>query len=66
LTLEERRIARNAYDDFDRFYDTHPEDARKFLDFGERKGDPGLPAASYAALTLVANQLFNLDEALNQ
>ena len=66
LTLEEKGITRKAYDDFERYYQAHPEDARKFLDVGERKGDPGLPAAEYAALTMVANQLFNLDEALNQ
>jgi hypothetical protein len=66
LTPEERGIARKAYDDFERYYLAHPEDAGKFLDFGERKGDPGLPAGEYAALTMVANQLFNLDEALNQ
>ena len=41
-------------------------DARKFLDVGERKGDPGLPPAEFAALTMLANQMFNLDEALNQ
>ncbi len=66
LTLDEQRIARKAYDGFEGYYSGHPEDARKFLDDGERKGDPGLPAAQYAALTMLANQFFNLDEALNQ
>jgi hypothetical protein len=66
LTPDEQRIARKAYDDFERYYSAHPEDARKFLDDGERKGDPGLPAATNAALTMLANQLLNLDEVLNQ
>ncbi len=66
LTLDEQRIERKAYDDFASYYDAHPDDARKFLDYGERKGDPGLPAAEQAALTMLANQMFNLDEALNQ
>jgi hypothetical protein len=66
LTLEEQRIARKTYDDFERYYTAHPEDARKFLDDGERKGDPALPAAQHAALTMLASQFFNLDEALNQ
>ncbi|MGA7236225.1 MAG: DUF1553 domain-containing protein [Bryobacteraceae bacterium] len=66
LTLDEQRIERKAYDGFASYYDAHPDDARKFLDYGERKGDPGLPAAEQAALTMLANQMFNLDEALNQ
>ena len=66
LTPDEQRIARKAYDDFERYYSAHPDDARKFLDDGERKPDPGLPAAANAALTMLASQLFNLDEVLNQ
>jgi Protein of unknown function (DUF1553)/Protein of unknown function (DUF1549)/Planctomycete cytochrome C/Concanavalin A-like lectin/glucanases superfamily len=66
LTLDEQRIARKAYDGFESYYSAHPADARKFLDLGERKGDPGLPPAEFAALTMLANQMFNLDEALNQ
>jgi hypothetical protein len=66
LSLPEQTIARKAFDDFDRYYSTHPDDARKFLDDGEHKADPSLPAADYAALTMLANQFFNLDEVLNQ
>jgi len=66
LTAAEQGIARHAYDDFIRYYDAHPDDARKLLNDGERKGDPGLPAADFAALSMLANQFFNLDEVLNQ
>jgi mono/diheme cytochrome c family protein len=66
LTPAEQAIARKAYDDFERYYSAHPDDARKFLDDGERKGDPGLPTAANAALTMLASQLLNLDEVLNQ
>jgi hypothetical protein len=66
LTAIERGIAHKAYDDFAHYYLAHPDDARKFLNDGERKGDPGLPADEFAALTMLANQMFNLDEALNQ
>jgi hypothetical protein len=66
LAVPEQAIARKAYDDFEHYYAAHPDDAHKLLDFGERKGDPGLPASQYAALTMLANQMFNLDEALNQ
>ncbi len=40
LTLDEQRIERKAYDGFASYYDAHPDDARKFLDYGERKGRP--------------------------
>ncbi len=66
LTLNEQGIARKAYDDFERYYSAHPDDARKFLDDGERKGDPAIPAATHAAVTMLASQLLNLDEVLNQ
>ena len=52
--------------DFERYYSAHPEDARKFLDDGERKPDPSLAPAEHAALTMLASQLFNLDEVLNK
>jgi hypothetical protein len=66
LTAEEQRIARKAYDDFDRFYSNHPDDARKLLSQGERKFDPGLPQADYAAMTMLTNEMLNLDEVLNK
>jgi hypothetical protein len=66
FTAEERAIARKSYDDFAKYYAAHPDAAGKLLEEGERKGDPGLPSAEYAALTMLANQMFNLDEALNQ
>jgi hypothetical protein len=66
LAANERLIARRAYTDFEQFYNAHAEDARKFLDDGERKPDPSLPPSEHAALTMLASQLFNLDEALNK
>jgi hypothetical protein len=66
LAENERLIAQRAYKDFERYYASHPEDARKFLDDGERKPDPSLAPAEHAALTMLANQLLNLDEVLNK
>ncbi len=66
LTSGERLIARHAYDDFDRFYAAHPDDARKFLDDGERKPDPSLSPSEHAALSMLTSQLLNLDEVLNK
>jgi hypothetical protein len=66
LAANERVIARHAYDDFERYYAAHPEDARKFLDDGERKPDPSLVPSEHAALTMLTSQLLNLDEVLNK
>lgn len=66
LAANERVIARKAYDDFEHFYSTHPEDAVKFLDDGERKPDPSLVPSEHAALSMLTSQLLNLDEVLNK
>jgi hypothetical protein len=56
LAANERLIARKAYTDFERYYGTHPEDARLFLDDGERKPDPSLARSEHAALTMLASR----------
>jgi hypothetical protein len=66
LALSERQIVEKAFQDFRRFYDAHPADARKLLNVGAKKPDPGLPPAELAALTMLANQMLNLDEVLNK
>jgi xanthine dehydrogenase iron-sulfur cluster and FAD-binding subunit A len=66
LGARERAIARRSFDDFARYYAAHPEDAAKLLAGGERKPDPALPRAEYAALAMLTNQVMNLDEVLNK
>ena len=46
------------------FYTSRPDEAAKLLEVGESHADPAIPAPQLAALTLVANQLLNLDEVL--
>ncbi len=48
------------------YYAAHPEEAARLVAVGESKVDPKLDAAQVAALTLVANNLLNLDEVLNK
>jgi hypothetical protein len=66
LTAAERRISHRTFEDFRAHYEENPEDAAKLLSDGERKPDPALPPADYAAMTMLANQLMNLDEVLNK
>ncbi|MFN0164910.1 MAG: DUF1553 domain-containing protein, partial [Bryobacteraceae bacterium] len=63
---KERGVARKAYQDYLRYYDSHPGDAAKLLATGESKADPSLPKPEFAAMTLLANQMLNLDEALTK
>jgi hypothetical protein len=66
LTPQERTIARRSFDKYREYYETHLTDATKFLNQGARKPDPALPQPDYAAMTMLASQMLNLDEVLNK
>jgi hypothetical protein len=42
------------------------EDARKALSVGESKPDAALSAPAFAAMTMLASQMLNLDEVLHK
>lgn len=62
----ERKIVLSAHEDFAAHYRANPDAASKLLAVGEWPADPSLPKAELAALTMVANQIFSLDEAVNK
>ena len=62
----ERKIARGSYEDFFAFYSSHNAEAEKLLRTGASKPDESLPTPELAAWTMLANQVLNLDEALNK
>ena len=66
FTPVERAIVQRAHHDFLSHYQANPAAATRLLAVGESPADRRLPAAALAALTMVANQLFSLDEALNK
>ena len=66
LDDRERGIAGAAYQDYLRYYDSNPEQARRALLVGDSEPESTLPRPEFAALTMVANQLMNLDEVLNK
>ncbi|MDQ1469987.1 MAG: hypothetical protein QOJ99_1467 [Bryobacterales bacterium] len=66
LTLKEKMIAKKSFERFRAYYAAHEDDAKKFLNQGERKPDPALPQADYAAMAMLTSQLLNLDEVLNK
>jgi hypothetical protein len=66
LNARERNIAQRAYRDYKSYYSTHSVDARKAVAVGESKPDASLPAPEFAAMTMLASQMLNLDEVLHK
>jgi hypothetical protein len=66
LEGRERDIAERAYRDYKSYYSAHSVDARKAVAVGESKPDASLPAPEFAAMTMVASQMLNLDEVLHK
>ena len=66
LQEPEQEVARRAYEDYLNYYGAHPDQAGKALSVGDSEADGSLPKAEFAAWTMVANQLMNLDEVLNK
>ena len=60
----EVKVLRGAWHDFLNYYDSNPKDAKKLLAIGESKADEKLNLAEFAAMTMVVNQVMNLDEVL--
>jgi hypothetical protein len=66
LAAEESAIVKQTLADMAAFYEKEPEAARQLLSHAEKTPAGNLPASQLAALTMVANQLMNLDEVLNK
>jgi mono/diheme cytochrome c family protein len=64
LDVAEASVVRKMHEEFVGHYQSHAADARQLIIVGETIPDPALDAATLAAWTMVANQLFNLDEVL--
>jgi len=66
LTDQEREIVRNTLKEMRAYFDGEPEAAKQLLSIGESKPAESIPPTKLAALSMVANQLMNLDEVLNK
>jgi hypothetical protein len=66
LNVEERGIVRNAERDYMKYYDAHPADAERLLKVGETPAAIKAAPGELAAMTMVVNQILNLDEVLNK
>jgi hypothetical protein len=66
LRPEEMAIVKSSLDDLLAFYNSHEKEAAELLNVGEFKAEPGMESATLAAWTMLANEVLNLDEALNK
>ena len=63
---KEREVLHRAYGDLKAHYLAHTDDARKLIKTGESKPGASIPPAEFAAWTMLASSVLNLDEALNK
>jgi uncharacterized protein DUF1553/uncharacterized protein DUF1549/cytochrome c/concanavalin A-like lectin/glucanase superfamily protein len=61
---KEREVVLSSYKDYLSYYDSTPADAKKLVSVGESKAPASFPTAKLAAMTMVANEVMNLDEVL--
>jgi hypothetical protein len=66
LSAAENTIVQESYRRLLTHYRAHEDDAKQLLKVGEKKPVEQLPPADVAALTMLCNQLLNLDEVLNK
>jgi hypothetical protein len=66
LESSERAAIRETHTAAETYYREKPEEAKNALAIGEFTHDPSLTPTDLAAWTLVANQLFNLDETVTR
>ncbi|MCU1292944.1 MAG: Protein of unknown function (DUF1553)/Protein of unknown function (DUF1549)/Planctomycete [Bryobacterales bacterium] len=64
LDEKERAVAVRSYRDYFAYYTSAPADAAKLVRVGASKPAAGLPVPSLAAMTMLTNELMNLDEVL--
>jgi hypothetical protein len=66
LRPTEMSVVQKSLSELLAYYQAHAEDAQKLTNVGESRPDPAVDAPSLAAWTMLANELFNLDEVLNK
>lgn len=63
---KESELFSQALGRFASYYETHPQDAEKYLKAGEAPRDASIPAPRLAAWTALSSLLLNLDEAVTK
>jgi hypothetical protein len=63
---EEKKVLSDSLREFATYYREHPKEADKLLAVGDSPRPGGMEAPTLAAWTMLANEVMNLDEALNK
>jgi hypothetical protein len=63
-TQEEHSVLQRELDKALAYYDSHKDEAKKLLQFGQKIPEPGTDICSLAAHTLIASMTLNLDEGM--
>ena len=66
LTAKEKSIVKSTLSAMNSFFAKNPDASKEFLATGESKPSDKVPSPQLAAMTMVANQLMNLDEVLTK
>jgi hypothetical protein len=66
LSKKETEVLSQSYKDFLAYYTSKSDDASKLLMTGAAVPDADLAKPKFAALTMVANEMLNLDETLEK
>jgi hypothetical protein len=66
LSSKELGIVKDTLKETRAYYEANSEAAAKLIKVGESKAEDKVPVTQLAAMTMVANQLMNLDEVLNK
>ncbi len=66
LNATEQKVVNGTLATLESFYAGQPDEAKKLVTVGDSKPDAKIPAPQLAAMTMLANQLLNLDEVLNK
>jgi hypothetical protein len=66
LSGKEMSIVKGTLKETRAYYEANADEAAKLIEVGDSKASDKVPAGQLAAMTMVANQLMNLDEALNK
>jgi hypothetical protein len=66
LTGEERKVVRELEKQSEKYYQSADDEAKSLITIGDSKPNPALKPAELAAWTMVASQIFNLDECLTK
>jgi hypothetical protein len=66
LRTPEQAILKSSLGELIAFYQGHPEEAKALITVGDTPASAAIPPEKLAAWTMLANQVFNLDETLNK